>query len=124
MVKAFGLALGLGAFLLVGSVGTSYAACQDGKLKATGKKAFKILKAHSTNVKKPNPGKLASNISKAQSRFEKACTKALTKAPPCPVAGDDCAALEAKVDAYVDDVFSELASPSGAFIDTTTGALD
>ena len=90
MVKTIGLALGLGAFLLVGSVGSSYASpgCQDDKLKATGKKAFKILKAHSKNVKKPNPGKLASSISKAQSRFEKACTKALTKAPPCPVAGD------------------------------------
>ena len=123
MVKAIGLALGLGAFLLVGSVGTSYAACQDGKLKATGKKAFKILKAHSKNIKKPNPGKLASAISKAQSRFTKSCDKAVGQGN-CPVAGNDCAALEAKVDAYVDDVFSELASPSGAFIDTTTGALD
>ena len=123
MVKKLGLALGLGVFLMAGSASANPQSCQALKLKASGKKAFKILKANASNVKKPNPGKLASSISKAQSRFTKSCEKAVGQGN-CAVAGNDCAALEAKSDAFTDDVFGELASPSGAFIDTTTGALD
>ena len=123
MVGKLGLALGLGLFLLAGPASANVQNCQSLKLKASGKKAFKILKAHGSNAKNPNPGRLASTISKAQSRFTKTCKKAMSQGN-CPVTGNDCATLEAKTDGFVDDVFAELASPSGAFLHPTTGVLE
>jgi hypothetical protein len=99
--------------------------CKDAKAKAAGKRAFDLLKALGKNIKKPNPGKLDSDISKAQSRLTKGFTKAEKKAAGhCRTSGD-VDYLEATVDDFVIYVLSHLElSPSGAFLDATTGVLD
>jgi hypothetical protein len=127
MIKHLALALGLGMFLLSGSVvmaATDPAdACKDAKLKTTGKKASGVLKALGKNIKKPNPAKLGSDISKAQSKMTKGFVKAEGKGG-CDTTGD-VGAVEAKVDAFALDVIGELSpSPSGAFLDAPAGALD
>ena len=127
MIKHLALALGLGVFLLSGSValaGTDPAdACKDAKLKTTGKKAAGVLKALGKNIKKPSPAKLSSDISKAQSKMTKGFVKAESKGG-CDTTGD-VGAIESKVDAFALDVIGELSpSPSGAFLDAPAGALD
>jgi len=124
MVKSLLLALGLGVFLLAGTAGAAdpEALCKDAKLKATGKKAFGILKSFGKNIKKPDAVKLAEGIAKAQSKFTKGFTVAEGKGG-CLTTGD-AAAIEDKVDAFAADVIEELGSPSGAFIDASGGTLD
>jgi hypothetical protein len=58
-----------------------------------------LLKAYGKNIKKPNPAKLASDISKAQSKFTKGFVKAESKGG-CVTTGD-AATIEAKTDAFV-----------------------
>ena len=126
MIRNLALALGLGMFLMAG---ISYAAvlpenmCKDSKLKGTGKKAYDLLKAFGKNIKKSPAGdpKLGDNVSKAQSKFTKAFTKAEDKGGCVTTA--DSGLIEPKVDAFVMDVIAEL-SPSGAFIDASYGSLD
>jgi hypothetical protein len=115
-------ALVLGAALA--QAGTDPAdACKDSKAKATGKKAFNLLKAYGKNQKKPNAVKLGSDVSKAQSKFTKSFVKAESKGGCVTVA--DSTAIEMKVDAFVVDVIEEVSpSPSGAFLDATNGAVD
>ena len=90
MVKNLALAVGLGVFLMAG---ISYAAvapadaCKASKLKGTGKKAFDLLKTFGKNIKAPDAAKLTSGISKADSKFTKAFTKAEGKGG-CLTSGD------------------------------------
>lgn len=129
MIRNLALALGVGMFLLAGTV--SYAAtdpvasCKEKKLKETGKKAFGLLKALGKNIKKNPDTNLAKNISKAQSKFTKGFSKAEAKGG-C-LTTDDSGAIETKVDLFVLDVICELSppcSPSGAFLDASCGTLD
>jgi hypothetical protein len=127
MMKHLALALGLGVFLLSGSVASAATdpadACKDTKLKTTGKKAADLLKALGKNYKKPDTVKLGGSISKAQSKMTKGFVKAESKAG-CETTGD-VGAIEAKVDAFAADVIDELnPSPSGAFLDAPASALD
>ena len=125
MIRNLALALGLGMFLMAG---ISYAGvlpenkCKDSKLKGTGKKAYDLLKAFGKNIKKNPDTKLDDNISKAESKFTKAFTKAEDKEGCLTTA--DSGTIELKVDAFVMDVIDELASPSGAFIDASHSTLD
>jgi hypothetical protein len=127
MARKLFIALTVGALMLGGAIaqaGTDPAdACKDSKAKATGKKAFNLLKAYGKNQKKPNPLKLGSDVSKAQSKFTKSFVKAEGKGGCLTIA--DSTAIEMKVDAFVVDVIEEVSpSPSGAFLDATGGALD
>ncbi len=73
------LAIGMGTLLLAG---TAHAAvlpadlCKDKKLKATGKKTNSLARAFGKNIKVTNVAKLTQDVSKAQSKFTKAFTKA------------------------------------------------
>jgi len=128
MIRNLALALGIGMFLMAGTVyaGVDPAAlCKEKKLKSTGKKAFDLLKSFGKNIKKPDAAKLASGISKADSKFTKGFVKAESKGA-CLTSGDS-GAIEGKVDAFTLDVLCELdpgCSPSGAFLDASYGTLD
>lgn len=80
--------------------------CKEKKTKAAGKKAFALLKAFGKNHKKPDAGKLESDISKAQSKFTKGFIKAEGKGQ-CLTSGD-ADPIEAQVDAFVLDVIGEV----------------
>jgi pimeloyl-ACP methyl ester carboxylesterase len=81
-------------------------ACRDTKAKAAGKKAGALLKAYGKDAKKEDPVKLAASISKAQSKFTKSFNKAESKGG-CLTTGD-AGAIEAKVDAFVDDILLQI----------------
>jgi hypothetical protein len=90
--------------------------CKDKKAKATGAKALGVLKAFGANQKTPNLGKLASDISKAQSKFTKGFTKAEFSGSGASKGCDiieDADDIEAKVDALVADVLDELSPTAG-----------
>jgi len=100
-------------------------ACKDSKAKTTGKKASALLKAYGKNIKKSDPLKLSSSVSKAQSKFTKGFVKAEGKGG-CLTSGDS-GAIELKVDAFVFDVIEEInpqSSPSGGFLDMSGGLID
>jgi hypothetical protein len=96
--------------------------CKDKKGKATGVKALGLLKAFGANIKTPNTGKLASDISKAQSKFTKGFTKAefsgAGASKGCAVI-EDADDIEAKVDTFVADVLEDL-SPTTTTTPTTS----
>jgi hypothetical protein len=99
--------------------------CLGRKSKAAGKKVYGLLKAFAKNVKSPNDPKLAAAVSKVQSKFTKAFTKAEMKGDCLTL--DDADPIESKLDAAVLDIFTELtvvASPSGAFLEVTSGLVD
>ena len=81
-------------------------ACAAAKMKASGAKASCLLKVEATESKKgveEDESKLAACGAKMTAAFTKAEAK-----PPCLTTGD-AAAIEAKVDAFVDDVVSAVA---------------
>jgi hypothetical protein len=106
MRSRFVLAIAVGVFVMSGSpahaAGDLAAKCKDAKAKATGKKAFDLMKAFGKNGKKPHAAKLGSDISKAQAKFTKAFTKAESTGA-CLTSGDS-GTIEAKVDAFVADM--------------------
>ena len=118
-------------FVVAGSVGHAgvdpAALCKEKKAKATGKKAADHLKAYGKNVKKPDAGKLVANLSKSESRFTKAFTKAEGKGG-CKIEGD-AATIEVKVDNFVDEIICTMSLgqetvtiPSGAEPAETPGS--
>ncbi len=97
--------------------------CSAGKKKCVLKKVSAKLKCEGNNLKKPDPVKYGPCIQKAEDKFDggadptKGCFAKLESkqnvAKPetvCPTTGDT-AALEAKVDAFVQDVVQELNPP-------------
>jgi len=127
MIKRIALALGLGVFLMGTAAYAGVppdAICKDKKAKETGKKVLGKLKAFGKNQKAPNVSKLNSDLSKANSKFTKGFSKA--EDPGGCATNGDADDIEAKVDAFVQDVTDELlfGSPSGAFVDGTSGSLD
>jgi hypothetical protein len=110
MITRIVLALGLGAFLLSGTAAVAGVDpgdnCQFKKDLGAGKNTFGLLKAFGKNKKTPNPGKLAEDVSKAQSKITKAFTGA-EDAGGCVTTGD-AGAIELKSEALVDDVLEEL----------------
>jgi hypothetical protein len=89
--------------------------CSAAKKKCACKKASYKLGCYS---KSTNKGILVDPacLAKAEAAFVKCFNKAETKVP-CLTTGD-AAAIEAKIDAFVEDVRTELGgSPSGAFLD-------
>ncbi len=113
MVRSLTIFIGVAFLALAGSLahaGTDPAAsCTSSKAKAAGMKASGLLKAFGKNIKKPAPAKLGQSVSKAQSKFTKAFSKAEAKGG-CPTLGDT-GAIEAKVDAFVSDAVSEVDPP-------------
>ncbi len=104
-------------------------ACSAGKKTCVAKKAAAILKCHSKNEKPPGllPAAFASCIQKAKDKFDggtnppKGCfAKLEAKFPVGCLTTGDTAALEAKVDAFVDDVVCELDAGSGTCLATPT----
>jgi hypothetical protein len=99
-------------------------ACSAAKKMCVAKKAAAILKCHSKNEKPPaglTPANFATCLQKAKDKFDgganpaKGCFAKLEAKFPgagCLTTGDT-AALEAKVDAFVDDVVCELDAGSG-----------
>ena len=132
MIKKIALALGLGVFLMGTAAYAGVppdATCKDKKAKETGKKALGKLKAFGKNQKTQNNAALVINLSKAQSKFTKGFTKAEFSGSGVSKGCDtieDADDIEAKVDAFVEDVMDELdfGSPSGAFVAGTSGSLD
>ena len=82
------------------------ALCREKKSRATGKKAFDLLKAFGKNVKKEDPARLDSAISKAESKFTKEFTRA--EAHGDCLTSDDSASIEAKVEAFIVTVISDV----------------
>ncbi len=115
-------------FLVLGGT-ASYAGvppastCKDKKGKATGIKTLGLLKAFGKNLKTPNLGKLATDLSKAQSKFTKAFTKAefagSGASKGCETI-EDADDIEAKVDAFVADVLGDISPP---ILEFATGPL-
>lgn len=100
------LSLGL---MVVGSVAPAGVEppvlCKDKKAKATGKKTLLHLKAYGKDAKKPNGEKLAADISKSESKFQKAFSKAEANGGCDP--GGYAVALEARVDDFVRDILCD-----------------
>jgi pimeloyl-ACP methyl ester carboxylesterase len=80
-------------------------ACKSSKAKAVGKKAEGYLKAFGKDAKKNDGTRLASSLSKSESKYRKSHTKAESKGG-CVTTGDG-ALLEACVDDFVRDVLCE-----------------
>jgi hypothetical protein len=105
--------------------------CKRRKAINAGGFAFRLLQAFGTNRKVPNISSLATSISQAQSRLTRTYTRAeFTLAGVsnnCDTVGD-VANIEAEADAYVSDVLCQLdfpcPSPSGAFVEVPSGALE
>ncbi len=104
-------------------------ACSAGKKKCVAKKAAAILKCHTENEKPPGlpPGTFAACIQKAKDKFDgganpaKGCfAKLEAKFNGGCLTINDTAAIEAKVDAFVDDVVCELDAGSGTCPATPT----
>ncbi len=114
MVKTLALAMSLGALLIAGTAQAGVpgdALCKEKKAKATGKKASDLLKAFGKNVKAPDPTKLAADVSKAESKFTKGFTKA--EDPDACLTTGDSGAIEAKVNALVQDLVANIAPSCG-----------
>ncbi len=121
--------IGLVAIALFALGTTAYAGippsstCKDKKAKATGKKALGLLKAFGANAKVTNLGKLASDISKAQSKFSKGFTKAEfsgSGASKGCTTIEDADDIETKTDAFVLDVFGDLTPTTTTTMAATT----
>src|SRR5438552_12746586 len=107
-------------------------ACSAGKKKCVAKKAAAMLKCHSKNEKPPaglTPVKFAACIQKAKDKFDggtdptKGCfAKLEIKFSGGCLTINDTVALEAKVDAFVDDVVCELDAGAGRCPATPTPA--
>jgi hypothetical protein len=124
MVRTLVLTIAVGVLVVAASPAANAAVdpatrCKDLKAKATGKKAAALLKAFMSNVKKPNVTKLQVDVSRAQSRFTKAFTKAESRGD-CQAPGD-APAIEGKTDAYVWAVITDAPlCPSSTSTTTTT----
>lgn len=92
--------------------------CRSAKARAATKKAAALAKALAKNDRAPNPTRLLADVSKAQSRFTRAFGKAEGKGG-C-VSSGDAAAIEAKVDAFVNDLLDELPSAASTTSTSTT----
>ena len=102
------------------TVSCSAGLCRFKKGALTGLNALDLLKAFGQNAKTPNGTKLASDISKAQSKLTKRFTTAEFSTGGVPRFCDtfgDVGALEAKSEALVQDVLDEIQVPSST---TTT----
>src|SRR5690242_6234959 len=82
------------------------AKCQGSKMKAAGKKASCLLGLRAKSVGKNTPIDPA-KVTACGDKMTAAFTKAETK-PPCATTGD-AAAIEAKVDRFVDEIAEPLA---------------
>jgi hypothetical protein len=112
------VAVFVGAGSLAYGAANPVAVCKDKKYKAAGKKAASVLKAFGKNTKKTNTAKLAQDISKAQSKFTKAFTKADSPGS-CPFTGD-AGHVEQTVDGCVNEVIRLIAFGTTTTSTTTT----
>ena len=114
MVRTLALAIGLGAFLVMGTAHAGVpwdALCKEQKTKAAGKKGFDLLKAFGKNMKKTDDARLASDISKAESKFTKGFSKAESKGACVTTADSD--AIETELNAFVSYVLANLETGCG-----------
>lgn len=108
MASRLVLVSAVAAFCLAGSL--SYAEiyrpalCKEKKTKAAGKRTLEILTALGRTAKKPDTLRLMQQMSKAESKFSKAISKA--EAGGCCVTSGDAAELDALVAASVIDIIA------------------
>ena len=129
---AFALVGALMALAFATSSHATLNACSAAKKKCVAKKAAALLKCHSKNEKPPTgltPAQFAACIQKANDKFDggadptKGCfAKLEIKFSGGCLTINDTVALEAKVDAFVDDVVCELDAGSGTCPATPTPA--
>jgi len=91
--------------------------CREAKAKAAGKKASDLLKSFGRNEKNP-VGRLAQDISKAQSKFTRSFSRAEARGG-CLTSGDSDD-VEARVDAFVQDVLAETSGVTSTTVTTTS----
>jgi len=104
--------------------------CSAGKKKCVANKVKGILGCDGKNATKPDPVALAACIQKVKDKYSggadptKGCFQKLeAKTPNDCLTHNDSAALEAKVEAFADDVTGELSGPAGpTLLDYTTAA--
>jgi hypothetical protein len=109
--RELALTLGLGALLLaaqpVHASTDAASTCKDTKARTTGKKIASLLNAIGKNIRKSDPVRLSSSVSKAQSKMTKGFVKAESQGG-CATTGD-VGALEAKTDAFSLHVTEDIA---------------
>ena len=106
MVKRLAVAATIFAFTLSAGTANAVSKCAGAKLKAVGKKASCKLGIEAKEAGKAeaaDPLKLAG----CETKFSAAIAKADSKGPDCTTGGD-AGSLEAKIDAFVDDVDTEI----------------
>ena len=102
LIVGIGLLLGMTAVAPAQGAFAPHALCKEAKAKAAGKQAGDLLMAYMRNEKRPDEFRLAANISKSGSRFERALSQAEARGVCSAV--DDAEAIAAKVDAFVGGV--------------------
>ena len=120
-------AVALGLMIVPGSVAHAGASpqqkCTDAKAKAAGKKAASLLKAFGKNISKNPDTKFAANISKAESKFTKAFSKAEARGG-CLTNGDS-GSIEDEINNFVLNVIGCpccAAAPAAFAFETTVGS--
>ncbi len=110
MISRLVVSISLCIFVAVGSAANAGVEpgnlCKEKKAKEAGAKAFGFLKAFGKNLKKPDPIRLAWDISKVRSKFTKGFDKAEARGG-CETT-EDSAAIEAKVDALVFEMVANI----------------
>lgn len=121
ILPGFAIAIAVGSLSLAGAAHAGVSPqvqCKDAKGRATGKKSLDLLKSFGKNGKQPNVGKLGTDVSKAESRFTKAFTKA-EAVGGCATTGD-ADPLEAKVETFVADIIADLSAGSSSTVTSTS----
>lgn len=100
------------------------ALCKERKAKAAGKMADGLLEAFARNLRRPDPGRLQSNVSATRSALTKGFTRAEFTSggtsKGCQTVGD-AATIAGTMEAYVEDVLAEIgASTTTSSTSTTT----
>ena len=119
-----GLIVGLGVLALA-AAGTAQAQtvskCDAAQYKEAGKKVFCLMKVSSKAAKTGTlPDEVA--LAKCKTKFGEKCATAEGKGD-CAQAGN-CVAIEEQADDAYAALIQAVLSPSGAFIDLTSGVLD
>ena len=111
VVIAIGLLVGLAAGPAAYAGMTGDVSCKEAKARAAAKQAADVLKAHMRNQRTPSEVRLADDISKSESKFERALARAESSGY-CSTVGDS-EAIGAKVDTFVVGVLSVISPICG-----------
>jgi hypothetical protein len=116
------VAIALGTSTVVQAGVTPADACKDSKAKETGRYALSLTRAFGRNGKVPNLARLASDLSKAQSKMTTGFTRAEFSGSGAPrgcVTTGDVITIQAKADSLAEDVIDEIAGVVSTSTTTT-----